>query len=177
MSFAFDEAYYLKSKLQQLIKTDAATYGSWNTDQVKQAIEDAGMTVEGHYQQYSLVEGTSGNPYFNTTEYLEAKLAQLKSVDPAQYNNWTVDDVVKAFQDAGLTAEEHYQMYGCKETDANGYLINPSNAFDANAYVQAKLAQLVAADPETYGEWTAEDVVEAIADAGMTPVEHFEDYG
>ena len=50
-------------------------------------------------------------------------------------------------------------------------------AFDANAYVQAKLAQLVATDPDTYGEWTAADVVDAIADAGMTPVSHFEDYG
>ena len=35
MSFDFDEAYYLKSKLAQLKATDAATYGNWNTDQVK----------------------------------------------------------------------------------------------------------------------------------------------
>ena len=42
MSFAFDETYYLKSKLQQLIKTDAATYGSWSTSDVKDAIEAAG---------------------------------------------------------------------------------------------------------------------------------------
>ena len=176
MSFAFDETYYLKSKLAQLKASDSQ-YADWTTEQVKTAIEEAGMTVEQHYQQYSLVEGTSANPYFNTVEYLEAKAAQLNSIAEGGKTNWTVDDVIKAFQEAGFTAEEHYQMYGCKETDANGYLINPSNAFDANAYVQAKLAQLVATDPETYGEWTAENVAEAIAEAGMTPVEHYEEYG
>ncbi len=179
MSFDFDEAYYLKSKLAQLKATDAATYGNWNTDQVKQAILDAGFaSVEDHCNQYSLVEGTSPNPYFNTMEYLEAKVNQLNSMKEGNRTDWTVEDVVKAFQDAGFTnAEDHYKMYGCKETDANGNLINPSNAFDANAYAAAKLAQLQATDPENWNGKTAQDVMEAIADAGMTPIEHFEEYG
>ena len=134
MSFAFDEAYYLKSKLAQLKATDAQ-YANWNTDQVKQAILDAGFaSVEDHCNQYSLIEGTSPNPYFNTMEYLEAKVNQLNSMKEQDRDDWTVDDVIKAFQEAGFTnAEDHYKMYGCKETDANGNLINPSNAFDAYA--------------------------------------------
>ena len=178
MSFEFDETYYLKSKLAQLQASDAQ-YASWSTDDVKKAILDAGFAdVQAHYDAYSLIEGTSGSPYFNTTEYLEAKVHQLNSMKEGDRTDWTVDDVIKAFQDAGFTsAEDHYNMYGCKETDADGKLINPSNAFDANAYVAAKLAQLQATDPETYGDWTAADVAEAIADAGMSPVSHYEDYG
>ena len=135
------------------------------------------MTVQQHYEQYSMIEGTSPNAYFNTIEYLEAKAAQLNSHAEGGKTNWDAASVAKAFQDAGLTPEQHYLQYGCKETDVNGYLINPSNAFDANAYVQAKLAQLVASGDPQYAEWTAADVVNAIADAGMTPVDHYEDYG
>ncbi|MBQ9452838.1 MAG: hypothetical protein IJU65_06050 [Desulfovibrio sp.] len=177
MAAFLDEAYYLKSKLAQLQAEDPVTYGAWNTNQVKQAIEDAGMTVQQHYEQYSMTEGTSPNAYFNTIEYLEAKAAQLNSHAEGGKTNWDAASVAKAFQDAGLTPEQHYLQYGCKETDANGYLINPSNAFDANAYVQAKLAQLVASGDPQYTEWTAADVVNAIAEAGMTPVDHYEDYG
>ena len=41
MSFAFNEAYYLKSKLAQLVAEDAATYGTWSTNDVKDAIQNA----------------------------------------------------------------------------------------------------------------------------------------
>ena len=179
MSFTFDEAYYLKSKLAQLKATDAATYGNWNTDQVKQAILEAGFaSVQDHYDQYSLIEGTSGSPYFNTTEYLEAKAKQLNSLGERGKTDWTVEDVKKAFLDAGFTnAEDHYNQYGCKEMDASGKLINPSNAFDANAYVEAKLAQLQAENPEEWNGKNAQDVLDAITEAGMTPIEHFEEFG
>ena len=69
-------------------------------------------------------------------------------------------------------------MYGGHETDAKGNLINPSNAFDANAYVAAKLYQLqTSGTEEEKAEWagkTAADVVAAIAENGMSPVSHYE---
>ncbi len=43
MSFAFNEAYYLQSKLAQLVSSDAATYGNWTTAQVKTAIQNLSL--------------------------------------------------------------------------------------------------------------------------------------
>jgi hypothetical protein len=72
-----------------------------------------------------------------------------------------------------MNVYEHYNLFGANEG------VNPSNAFDASSYYDAKLAQLQA-DPATASEWadkTAADVKDAIAEAGMTPVEHFLRFG
>lgn len=179
----FDEEYYLQSKLAQLAKVGEldADGNAYTRDTLIQAIEKAGMTVEQHFQRYSTKEGTSANPYFNTTEYLEAKLHQLQNNADAsvraQWANKTAEDVAKAISDAGMSAEEHYMRYGSKEVDKDGNLINPSNAFDANAYAAAKLAELQKSDPENWADKTAQDVVDAINKVGLTPVSHYEKYG
>ena len=179
----FDLNYYLNSKLAQLqLQNSKDSNGqAYTQETLLQAIHKAGLTAEQHYQQYSVQEGTSANPYFNTVEYLRAKLYQLQhSANVAERVEWagkSVDDVAQAFIKAGLSAEEHYLRYGCKEVDQDGKFINPSNAFDANAYVAAKLAQLMATDPESWEGKTAQDVMEVIIKAGMTPVSHYERYG
>nr|MCR5814195.1 hypothetical protein [Desulfovibrio sp.] len=179
----FDLEYYLSSKLAQLkAHNDKDSNGQdYTRETLLQAIHKVGMTAEQHYQKYSVTEGTSANPYFNTVEYLKAKLQQLQnSADAAERVEWagkTIEDVAKAFKAAGLSAEEHYLRYGCRETDQDGKFINPSNAFDANAYVAAKLAQLCATDPDHWQGKTALDVMEAIVKAGMTPVSHYERFG
>ncbi|MBO4334360.1 MAG: hypothetical protein J5846_00800, partial [Desulfovibrio sp.] len=174
----FDEDYYLESKLAQLASIGQ---NGWTKKFLVKAINKAGMTVEQHYQKYSTLERTSANHYFNNAEYLEAKLRQLqKNADSKIAKEWankTADDVAKAIKACGMSVEEHYLKFGCKETDRDGNLINPSNAFDANAYVAAKLAQLQKTDPETWTGKTAQDVMDAIAKAGMTPVSHYENYG
>ena len=73
-------------------------------------------------------------------------------------------------------------MYGGARNRRQGEnLINPSNAFDANAYVAAKLYQLqTSGTEEEKAEWagkTAADVVAAIAENGMSPVSHYEMFG
>ena len=42
----FNEAYYLKSKLAQLQSLEGGDYADWTTAMVRQAILDAGMTVD-----------------------------------------------------------------------------------------------------------------------------------
>ena len=72
--------------------------------------------------------------WFDEEYYLIGKVAQLKSLD-AQYRDWKVDDVKKAFSDAGLTAYEHFTQFGHSEW------ISPSADFDANYYIASKAAQ------------------------------------
>ena len=164
----FHEEHYLETKLAQLQADNVAGYET--TEQVRDAIETAGLTLHEHFEQYSLVEGTSPSPYFNTTEYLRAKVDQLnESVQPGDLL-WTVDTVKKAFADAGFTnAWQHYDEHGIGEG------VNPSNGFDTDAYMAAKLANLQATDPG--GEWTAEKVADAFREAGLNPVSHYEQHG
>ncbi|WP_168667880.1 beta strand repeat-containing protein [Marichromatium bheemlicum] len=62
---------------------------------------------------------------------------------------------------------EHYLQYGFREG------VNPSNAFDNDAYLAAKLAALQAAGREI----TLDELKDAFADAGLTPITHFMRYG
>src|SRR5574344_2723585 len=77
----FDEAYYLKSKLAQLnsVGEKDSNGNAYTLSTLRQAIIDANMTLETHYQQYGSGEGLNPNPYFNEVEYLQAKLNQLNS--------------------------------------------------------------------------------------------------
>jgi len=169
----FVEEFYLGSKLAQL-QADSATASEWagkTAADVKAAIEKVGMTAFDHFEMFHSAEGTSPNQYFDTNTYLAAKAQALNAADSNA--NWTPASVLKAITDAGMNVYEHYNLFGANEG------VNPSNAFDASSYYDAKLAQLQA-DPATASEWadkTAADVKDAIAEAGMTPVEHFLRFG
>lgn len=184
MATWFDEAYYLKAKLAQL-KAVGEKDGSGNDytlTTLKKAIADNGMTPEEHYNAYGRSEGVNPNAYFNEAEYLQAKLEQLHSVNEtdAHGNPYTLTTLKEAIANIGLTPAEHYELYGSHETNKDGTLINPSNAFDANAYAAAKLHQLQHGTAEEQAAWadkTPADVMDAIQDAGMSPVTHYMTYG
>ena len=184
MATWFDEAYYLKAKLAQL-KAVGEKDGSGNDytlTTLKKAIADNGMTPEEHYNAYGRSEGVNPNAYFNEAEYLQAKLEQLHSVNEtdAHGNPYTLTTLKEAIANIGLTPAEHYELYGSHETNGDGTLINPSNAFDANAYAAAKLHQLQHGTAEERAAWadkTPADVMDAIRDAGMSPVTHYMTYG
>lgn len=108
---------------------------------------------------------------FDANYYYEQKLNQLQSTDSEQYGDWTIDDVTLSFQENGLTAAEHYEKYGVAEG------LNPSAEFDTQAYLSAKLGQLQEQESEQYADWTVEDVAQAFADNGLSPLEHFNQFG
>ncbi|WP_019951343.1 beta strand repeat-containing protein [Kushneria aurantia] len=112
---------------------------------------------------------------FNTSYYLQDKLEQLQNgEDAAQYSDWTTQDVEEAFSAANLTPEQHYEQFGSVEG------LNPSPQFDTDAYLQEKLAQLQDQDAtQANGEpyETAADVLNAFRDAGLSPLEHYNEYG
>ena len=179
MSVFFDETYYLKAKLAQLhsIGEKDSNGNAYTLTTLQKAIADAGLTPETHYQQFGSTEKLNPAPYFNEAQYLIAKTNQVNSIAQDGRSNWTVDEVKAAIDGIGMTPAEHYEVFGGHETDAKGNLINPSNGFDSNAYVAAKLAELVKTEPEQWAGKTAADVVAAIAEAGMSPVTHYEMHG
>ena len=165
----FDADYYMASKLDQLQKADPD--GNWTAETLKAAFEEAGYTgaegIYAHYDQFSLAEGTNPSQYVNQSVYLTAKLAEMQKAEPDA--GWTMDKIVAAFKDAGLTVGEHYEQFGVKEG------INPSNEFDNAKYMADKLAQLQKDDPK--GEWTAEKVQAAFDNEGLSPLDHYLLYG
>ncbi|MCG7600467.1 hypothetical protein MHM84_11765 [Halomonas sp. McH1-25] len=104
---------------------------------------------------------------FDRNFYLEQKLAQLQAAGNTEYT--TTADVLAAFQEAGLTAQAHYEMWGAGEG------LNPSAEFDTQAYLEAKLAQLQEAGYSEYS--TTEQVLAAFQEAGLSPLEHYNQYG
>ncbi len=164
----FDKAYYLGEKLAALQATESEWVGK-TTDFLETVLSNVyGLTAEEHYMQYGWQEGLAPNQYFNAEEYKLAKAQQL--FDGGNY--LTVESALAAFEDAWQQDPyQHYIQYGAGES------INPSNDFDASQYFADKLAQLQASDPDTYGDWTADQVEAAFFDAGLTAVEHFMLYG
>ena len=165
----FEEKNYLNNKAVQLNATKFNDRTDWTADSALAAIEAAGMSAYEHFAAYGNAENISPNPMFNVAEYLAAKAAQLNSDPDEPKSDWTEADVLAAFNDAGLTAWDHYTQYGMYEG------INPSNQFDTSGYFTAKLAQLQAAEPDK--GWTEESMLAAFKEAGLNPLEHYAQYG
>lgn len=155
----FIEQDYLASKLGKLKAADAEAYGSWTTEQVKEAIEAAGMTPFDHFQAFNKEEGTSPNQYFNAYEYIEAKVKQLNAAKVGDRDTWTFDEVKEALGSVG-GAWAHYQAVGAQEG------LNPSNSFSAAGYYESKAKALG-------GDWTAETVAEFFKENGINPLDHY----
>ncbi len=175
----FDEEYYLNKKAELMNATAEDGRTDWDSSSVLGAITDAGLTPEEHYREFGYFEGLKPDPYFDEDYYLNMKARLMNENGEGGRDDWTAGEVREAILDAGMTPAEHYEKYGSHEKDADGNLINPSNAFDANAYVIAKLAQLQA-DPETAEEWadaTAADVFDAICGSEMSVISHYKLYG
>lgn len=170
----FDKDYYLTLKLLQL---DAAgqRQGIQDIAGLDQFLQNAGMSAESHYLAYGHSEGLNPSAYFNETEYLNAKLAQLHEDPASGWAGKNINELRDFMASAGLTVLQHYEAYGAFETRADGTLLNPSNGFDANAYMQAKLVQLQQADPST--QLSVQDVVNIFRESGLSPVSHALAYG
>ena len=114
--------------------------------------------------------------YFVEEYYVASKLAQLKSVnerDPYSGDLYTESGLFRAFGEAGLTSQQHYELYGRFEG------LNPNPYFNEYEYLFAKLNQLRSIG-ELYEDgsvYTMETLRAAITRDGMTPLEHYERYG
>lgn len=160
----FDYDFYMETKLAQMKKVDP----SYKMDQLVKAFDEAGFSGEEgaymHYDMYGDSEGVSPNAYMDVNVYMTAKLLQMQATD----SSYTMEDLVEAFAKSGLTAGEHYELYG------EGEGLNPSNEFDVVQYMVDKLAQLEITEP---GVWTLELLQEAFDAANLSALDHFLLYG
>ena len=105
------------------------------------------------------------------SEYLAAKAAQLNEIQYEDKTDWDQAKVLDAFRAANISAWDHYTTTGQQEG------INPSNAFDNDAFFTAKCAILNAWQNEdgTVGyegkdDWTKDDVIAVFQSLGINPI-------
>lgn len=102
--FVMDE--YLDNKVAQLQSVDPG--GGWTPATVKQAISDAGMGLWEHFQLFGFAELVNPSSHFDVARYLQDKTAQLGG-------EYTLEEVIQAFQEAGLDVISHYLEHGVNE--------------------------------------------------------------
>ena len=108
----FNAMFYLRSKADAL---NAVKYEGkeWTAASVMNAFKAAGIeSAWEHYQLYGSSEGIATSADFDSAAYFVAKVKQLNDTGYDTRSNWTVDEVKAAFAEQGLTALEHYQLYG-----------------------------------------------------------------
>lgn len=167
----FDPTVYMQNKLAQMQATDPA----YTMSDLVAAFAKAGFVgPEGyfqHFQQFGAAEEVAPNAYFNANEYYAAKAAQFYG-DKFDGSELQIAQVKALINKEGMNAWTHYQQFGSAEG------VNPSNAFDASAYCAAKAEAMNKAGQKAPDgtEWTAEKIADAIADAGMSVLEHYMTY-
>lgn len=108
----FNAMFYLRSKADAL---NAVKYEGkeWTAASVMNAFKAAGIeSAWEHYQLYGSNEGIATSIDFDSEAYFIAKVKQLNDTGYDTRTNWTVDEVKAAFAEQGLTALEHYHLYG-----------------------------------------------------------------
>lgn len=167
----FDYNVYMAHKLVQLQTSEPD--GNWTMGALVNAFYNAGFAgAEGaqeHFLLYGANEDVAPNTFFNATEYYEAKAAQFYSKAPSAVTPLETANMQAAIHAAGMNAWTHYQKFGTAEG------VNPSNAFDTDAYMNAKLTAMQAAEPSA--NWDMAKLEAAFQNAGLSALEHFALYG
>ena len=161
----FDYETYMTNKLAQVQNADPAA--GWTMTKLMDSFAQNGFVgadgAYAHFVQFGAAEEIAPNADFNANEYYAAKAAQFYGVEPKAVTEFQIANVKQVITSNGMNAWTHYQQFGSAEG------VNPSNAFDADAYLAAKAVAM--------GDgWTAEKVAEAIKGNGMTVLEHYLQY-
>lgn len=161
----FDYETYMTNKLAQVQNADPAA--GWTMTKLMDSFAQNGFVgadgAYAHFVQFGSAEEVAPNADFNANEYYAAKAAQFYGVEPKAVTEFQIANVKQIITSNGMNAWTHYQQFGSAEG------VNPSNAFDADAYLAAKAVAM--------GDgWTAEKVAEAIKGNGMTVLEHYLQY-
>lgn len=108
--------------------------------------------------------------WFDSTVYMQNKLAQMQATDPA----YTMTQLVAAFAAAGFVGEEgyfnHFMQFGAAEEVA------PNAYFNADEYYAAKAAQFYG-DKFDGSEFQIAQVKALINQAGMNAWTHYQQFG
>ena len=161
----FDYEVYMNNKLVQMQSSDTA--GNWTLTKLMDVFAQNGFAgadgAYAHFTQFGAAEEVAPNANFNANEYYAAKAAQFYGVDPKAVTEFQIANVKQIITTNGMNAWTHYQQFGSAEG------VNPSNSFDADAYLAAKAVAMG-------GDWTAAKVADAIKGIGMTVLDHYLTY-
>ncbi|MCI7374285.1 MAG: hypothetical protein MSH27_09210 [Desulfovibrio piger] len=171
---AFDAMFYLQSKADAL---NAVNYEGkkWDAASVMDAFKAAGIeSAWEHYQMFGSSEGIATSADFDSEAYFVAKVKQLNDTGYEGRSNWTVDEVKAAFAEQGLTALEHYQLYGKDEklnpADFDTTAKVSDDSFDIYTGVKTYASLEAALDAQADGSLAENYTIESCTDAGDVTV-------
>ena len=78
------------------------------------------MNVWEHYEQFGSKEGINPSNSFNAESYIAAKTKLMNETQEGGRANWTIAEVKAAFEENGLSALDHYNLFGQDEFKAAG---------------------------------------------------------
>lgn len=107
----FDADYYYKAKAANADGIAFSQATNAQAQAMRSLIHKAGLNAWLHYERYGTREGIDASANFDTSAYMEAKLAQMRQDDP----NYSMEQLFRAFESAGMSAVEHYEAYGKDE--------------------------------------------------------------
>lgn len=171
----FDVMFYLQSKADAL---NAVNYEGkeWDAASVMDAFKAAGIeSAWEHYQMFGSSEGIATSADFDSEAYFVAKVKQLNDTGYDTRSNWTVDEVKAAFAEQGLTALEHYQLYGKDEkVDTYGNFttdpIDSDASFDIYTGVKTYATLEDALEAQASGKLAENYTIKSYTDAGDVTV-------
>ncbi len=174
----FVQGAYLNEKVKECSLLFMDGRSDWTNQQVLQTILAAGQTPYSNFVDYGNANNVSPSPYFVVPEYLAFKARQLNSLPYMGGTGWdgnsawTMQQVLEAFDRAGLSAWDHYTLVGQFEEG-----VNPSNSLDQEAFWENKVEQLNSWEnpDEAVGfdgkdDWTVEDVQNYFRDHGLNAI-------
>ena len=174
----YNDDHYISEKVDECNTIKFGDQSDWNADSVKAALASAfGEETYAPWMGYDNfvsngnAENCSPSRYFVVSEYLAAKAAQLNEIQYEDKTDWDQAKVLDAFRAANISAWDHYTTTGQQEG------INPSNAFDNDAFFTAKCAILNAWQNEDgtvcyegKDDWTKDDVIAVFQSLGINPI-------
>lgn len=166
----FDQDFYLAEKAAYNNSHSVSGITNWTAASVLAGFTAAGMTAYQHYTTYGVSEGLSPDRYFNVDQYETSKVAQLNS--GTGYNGkttWTKAEFAAA---VGGDVFSHYLNYGAFEAN-----VEPSSGFNDDDYYTAKATYNSAHSVGGSTSWSAAQVRSAFAAAGLSPIQHYLQYG
>lgn len=145
MAIEFNTEFYLQSKFNQLEEAGRLEeFGLTDVASLAAFFEENGVDAQEHYLNAGMAEGINPSAEFDTTAYLEAKLAELK--DTAKYGDtyaeYTVEDVIAAFKTANLTPLQHFNTYG----ESEGLTAEPAEEAGETSALTEALSELQTAN-------------------------------
>lgn len=170
----FNVMFYLQSKADAL--NDVNYEGKeWDAASVMDAFKAAGIeSAWEHYQLYGSSEGIATSADFDSAAYFVAKVKQLNDTGYDTRSNWTVDEVKAAFAEQGLTALEHYQLYGKDEkldpADFAAKAKDPDKSFDIYTGVKTYATLEDALEAQASGKLAENYTIKSYTDAGDVTV-------